>query len=193
MKLKKGFLEALYISPQSVFSSKEVAILTGENDPLSLKSKLSYYVRVEKLKRLRKGFYAKSDEYDKKELATKLYTPSYVSFETVLAKEGVIFQYYDTIFCAGYLSREVQVGDICIRYRKLKNEILLNRAGLIEKDFYFEASRERAFLDMIYINSECYFDNLRSLDWEKCESLVSLYKNASLIKVLNEYKKKYAQ
>ena len=36
MKLKKGFLEALYISPQSVFSSKEVAILTGENDPLSL-------------------------------------------------------------------------------------------------------------------------------------------------------------
>lgn len=60
------------------------------------------------------------------ELANKIYTPSYISFEIVLVKEGIIFQKYQTIFAASYLSRRIKVGEQEIFYRKIKNEILLN-------------------------------------------------------------------
>lgn len=192
MNQKRGFLESLYLASQSVFSSKEVAILTKETDPSALKSKLSYYVRNNKLIRIRRGFYAKKRDYNKKELATRLYTPSYVSFETVLAREGVVFQHYNSFFCASYLSREVKVENTNIRYRKIKDKVLLNKKGIIDKGTYFEASKERAFLDMIYLYPEYYFDNLRSIDWKKCEELVLIYKKKSLITSLKKYKKIYA-
>jgi hypothetical protein len=192
MKQEKGFLESLYLAPQSVFSSKEVAILTKETNPLTLKAKLSYYVRLNKLIRIRRGFYAKTKGYNKKEFVTRLYTPSYIGFETVLAKENIIFQHYDTLFCASYLSREIKIDHMNVRYRKLKNDILLNRKGIIDKGTYSEASKERAFLDMLYIHSEYYFDNLRSIDWKKCENLVPIYNNKSLVASLKEYKKIYA-
>jgi len=41
---------------------------------------------------LRRGLYAKDNSYDKNELATKIYIPSYISFETVLRNAGAIFQ-----------------------------------------------------------------------------------------------------
>ncbi|QQS61177.1 MAG: hypothetical protein IPN70_04815 [Candidatus Moraniibacteriota bacterium] len=193
MILKKSFIDSLYLSPQSVFSSKEIAILTKEADPLSLKSKLAYYVRRGKLVRLRKGFYAKPEKYEKKEFAVRLYTPSYISFETVLAQEGIIFQYYATIFVASYVSREIQLSDATFRYRKVKDAILLNRKGIVDKDGFFEASKERAFLDMLYSNPKYYFDNLRSIDWDACFDLVSLYQKKSLEKTLKEYYNLYAK
>jgi|GEM_PF-7075458 len=66
MNKERGFLESLYLAPQSVFSSKEVAILTKETNPSALKSKLSYYVRLNKLIRIRRGFYAKKRDYKTK-------------------------------------------------------------------------------------------------------------------------------
>ena len=39
-------------------------------------------------------------DYNRLELATRIFTPAYVSFETVLAKEGLIFQYYNKITAA---------------------------------------------------------------------------------------------
>jgi len=39
------------------------------------------------------------------ELAVKINTPSYISFETVLAQAGVIFQFYESVFVASHLSK----------------------------------------------------------------------------------------
>lgn len=186
------FLLKIYNSKQTVFSSDEIAILTNEKNLNNFKSKLSYYVKNESLIRLRKGFFAKSNQYNKKELATKIYKPSYISFETVLKEEGLIFQFYETIFVASYLSREIE-NDGKIVYRKLKNQVLLNRKGLITKDGYFQASKERAFLDMIYLYKDYYFDNLKGLDWNVCFELVEIYNNKALKKRVNNYFEKYAQ
>jgi len=71
----------------------------AENNPDNLKAKIAYYVKQGVLIRLTRGVFAKNKDYNPKELATSIYTPSYISFETVLREAGVIFQHYDTIIC----------------------------------------------------------------------------------------------
>lgn len=188
-----NFLTIVYGSKQTVFTSKEIAILIGEKNADKLKSKLSYYVKTGKLFRLRRGIFSKNEAYDKNELAVRIYTPAYVSFETVLAREGVIFQYYEKIFVASYLSRNLKFKENKFTYRKLKNEILINQKGMISKGTYFEASKERAFLDVLYLFGDYYFDNLRSIDWNLCFDMAAIYKNKTLEKRLKNYFKKYAK
>lgn len=188
-----GFLEAIYGSKQTVFTSKEIALLIGEEDRDNLKSKLSYRVKTKKLIRLRRGIFAKNENYNRNELAVRIATPAYVSFETILSREGVTFQHYDTIFVASYLSREIFIGTQKIVFRKLKDEILLNQKGLINRGTYFEATKERAFLDRLYLFPEYFFDNLRGINWEVCIELASIYGNDSLLKIIENYRKEYAQ
>ncbi len=188
-----NFLTTLYGSKQTVFTSKEIAILIGEKDANKLKSKLAYYVKTKKLIRLRRGIFVKNKVYDRNELAVRLYAPTYVSFETVLAKEGVIFQYYETIFVASYLSRKIEFKGNKFAYRKLKDELLINQTGLINRGTYFEATKERAFLDMLYLFGDYYFDNLRGIDWDRCYDMVLIYKNKTLEKRLKNYFEKYAK
>jgi len=54
-------------------------------------------------------------------------------------------------------------------------------------DKYWIAEPERAFLDIIYLNKNYYFDNLSQINWGKCFSLVEIYKNKALKKRLKDY------
>ncbi|OIQ02469.1 MAG: hypothetical protein COZ27_00265 [Candidatus Moranbacteria bacterium CG_4_10_14_3_um_filter_41_65] len=187
-----SFLTVIYGSKQTVFTSMEIALLISEKSMDNLKSKLSYYVKTGKLIRLRRGLFAKNGSYNKNELAVRIYTPAYVSFETVLAREGVIFQYYESLFVASYLTRDISVRENKITYRKLKHEVLTNRKGLIDRGYYFEATKERAFLDRLYLFPDYFFDNLRGIDWRICNEIVPIYKSEKLRKTLERYEKEYA-
>ena len=108
-KLKKGqFMEILLRSQQTVFSTKDVALLWGEENETAARVRLSQYAKKGKLIRLRRGFYAKDKNYNRLELAVKIYTPSYISFETVLTRSGINFQRYDSIFAASYITRDIE-------------------------------------------------------------------------------------
>jgi len=85
------------------------------------------------------------------------------------------------------------VGETNITFRKLKNIVLYNSTGIVNKDNFSIATVERAFLDMIYLFSNQYFDNLDKIDWEKCREIVKIYNNKQLVLRLNEYQKKYAK
>ncbi len=145
------------------------------------------------LLRLRRGIFARNKDFDEKECAVRIYTPAYISLETVLAQEGVIFQYYSSIFAVSYLSRDIAYGENKITYKKIKDGILLNQAGLVDKGTYFEATKERAFLDRLYLSGDYYFDNLRNIDWQACFELVKIYENKALENKLKNYYKNYAQ
>ena len=188
-----NFLTKIYKSKQTVFTSKEIAILNSEKKVKNLKSQLSYYVKKGSLFRVRRGFFVKDKDYDRKELATKIFTPSYVSLETVLAKEGVIFQYYSSIFLVSYLSRGISVNQDNFIYNKIKDPVILNQSGLINKGNHFEATKERAFLDRIYLSENYHFDNLNSINWDKCFEMIGIYDNKALEKRLNQYYKDYAR
>ena len=182
----------LYKSVKTILTTKDIAFLWKEKDKDNLKSKISYYVKKGNLERLRRGIFCKDKEFNAKELATSIYTPAYISFETVLREEGVIFQHHNAIFVASYLSRELKCANHKFIFRKLKDEVLANNQGIINRDGYSQASKERAFLDMIYLFSNYHFDNLRTIDWEKCAQLAKIYKNKKLKNRLKKYHK-YAQ
>lgn len=181
----------LYKAKTTVFTAKEIGLIWGEDNLDKLKSSLRYYTVKGDLIHLRRGIYAKPD-YNVYEAAVKIYTPAYISFETALRNEGVIFQYYETIFVAGYLSREIElVGGQKVVYRKIRKSILLNKMGIREENGFFIAEKERAFLDTIYINPNYYFDNLGSIDWKKCFAMVLIYGNKKMREHINFYKKNY--
>ena len=190
---QNNLLVLLYRSPKTVFTIKDIAILWTENNYDKLRSKIAYYVKNGGLIRLRNGIYAKDKNYNVRELATSLMTPSYISFETILRDNGVIFQHYDSIFSAGSRSREIKCDGKNFLYRQLRKEILYNPMGISNDTGIAIASKERAFLDTIYLFKEYYFDNLSSMNWEVCAEIVGIYKNQELVKRLRRYRKQYAQ
>ncbi|MHB8483018.1 MAG: hypothetical protein ACYDBV_09885, partial [Nitrospiria bacterium] len=95
MKYRKKPISSILRFPQTVFTFRDIALIWGHTDTKATAYGLYYYVKTGQLYRIQKGIYAKDKNYDRLELATKIYTPSYVSFETVLLKAGVVFQHYD--------------------------------------------------------------------------------------------------
>ncbi|MEK7633610.1 MAG: hypothetical protein AAB437_02090 [Patescibacteria group bacterium] len=173
--------------PQTVFTTREIALILGETNSNIVKSKISYYIKRGEIFSIRRGIYSKDIKYNEMELAAKMYTPSYVSFETILAKHAVVFQYDSRIHLASYLTREVQVGENKINYKKIKNKILNNPSGIIYENYFPEAILERAFLDTIYIQGNRHFDNLGPIDFEKCEKLLPIYEGELIINDLKSY------
>ena len=189
-KPKKGeYLDVLLRSSRTIFSTKDVALLWGEEREDTVSARLNKYVKSGKLIRVRRGLYAKDKNYDKFELATKIYTPSYISFETVLAKAGIVFQFYGQIFVASYVTREVKVDDQTYAYKRIRDSILTNHAGIKAKNDYHIASPERAFLDVVYSNKDYHFDNLSPLNWERVFEILPIYENKSMEKKVKRYHK----
>jgi len=181
-----------YKTPKTVLTIKDLALLWQETNQDNLKAKTAYYVKQGALRRLQRGVFAKADDYDPKELASSLYSPSYVSFETVLYEAGVIFQYFDAVFAAGPYSINKQIDSRTYVFRKLKDQVLFNPRGIKNTETGSIATPERAFLDMIYLFPDYYFDNLKPLDWEKCYDLLGIYDNTRMAGRLNKYWKVYS-
>jgi hypothetical protein len=179
MKKNKDFVLNLYSCKNTVFTIDEIALLLGSSTRENLKARINYYVKTGKLLNLRKGIYAKR-EYDPFELAVKVFTPSYISLETVLEKEGVIFQKYKTIFVVSYLSRKTEIGSHEFQYRRIKEEILINKEGVELKNGYAIATKERAFLDILYLYKNYHFDNMDALDKDIILKMVNIYRSKIL-------------
>lgn len=176
-------------SKSSVFTLKEIMISSGQIEPGLLKRRLHYYVKKGELYAVRRGLYAKDKNYDRLELATKIYTPAYVSFETILAEAGVIFQHYKQIFVATYQTKAIECDNQAYSFKKIKDVILTNNAGVENRGNYFAATKERAFLDVLYLNKEYHFDNLASLDFRKVQALLPIYNNKRMVNQVKKYMK----
>lgn len=185
--MEKSDILSLFRSGNTVFSFKDISLIWGETKANLVRRRLSYYVKKGELYPVRRGFYAKDKNYNKYELAVKIYTPSYISFETVLAKAGVIFQFYGQIFIASYLTREIKCDSHVYSFRKIKDSILTNKTGIEVKDNYFVATSERAFLDIVYLNKEYYFDNLDNINWKKVYEILPIYGNKRMEKKIKKY------
>jgi len=188
---KGEYLGILLRSSKTVFSTKDVALLWAEERKKTVSARLNKYVKAGKLIRVRRGLYAKDKNYDKFELATRIYTPSYISFETVLTRAGINFQYYGNIFVASYVNREIDIDGQKITFVRMKSYVLSNTAGIEHKDGYAIATKERAFLDRIYVSKDYHFDHLDPLDWDKVFEVLPIYNNKRMIKKVNEYFKYY--
>jgi hypothetical protein len=185
--MKKAAISSILRSDKTVFSFKDILLTSGESNPALLRRRLHYYVQNGELYALRRGFYAKDQNYDRLELATKILTPAYVSFETVLRAAGITFQHYAQIFVASYVTRDISCGGQRYHYQALKKPVLTDTAGIEQKKNYALASKERAFLDVVYRSKDYYFDNLEPLDWDKVFQILPIYNNKRMAKKIQKY------
>lgn len=188
--MSDSLLLSLYKSTQTAFLVKELSLRFPDIAYKNLKARLHYLADTGKVRHIRRGVYVK-DEYNPLELANKLYSPSYISFETVLAKAGMVFQHYDTIFIASYLSRKVRIDDNEFYYRKLADTVLLNPAGIEQTGTYAIATPERAFLDAVFLYKDYHFGNISSLNWEQVFAYVSIYDSKVLKTRIGKYYKNH--
>ncbi len=178
--IENNIVLAVYQDERSVFRLNDIAQLIGETDFQTINKKLNYCVRTGKLQNPRKGIYTKPN-YNPEELACIIYTPSYISMEYVLQKTGIIFQYDSGITTVSYLSRCIEIKGQTYLFRKIKGEILVNTAGIIQRNNCINiAMAERAFLDLLYLNKETYFDNLNPLNKPFIFKLLPIYKSKAL-------------
>ena len=187
MEYVKKPISAILRSSRTVFTFKDISLMWRNTDKKAVIAGINYYVSTGQLHRIRRGIYAKDKNYDKTELACRIYTPAYVSFETVLTRADINFQYYGQIFIASYLAREIVVDGQVYQYRKIKNTLLTDSAGVLNKDGIAIATTERAFLDTLYLNADYHFDNLASLTWDKVFDMLPLYNNKRMTRKVQEF------
>ena len=182
--MEKNTLLQIFKSKSSVLTFKEILLASGTTSPSLLRRRINYYVQRGELYPIRRGIYAKDKSYDRRELATKIFTPSYISFETILVEAGIIFQYYSTIFVATYQTKDIACDDQTYSFRKIKDTILTDTVGIENRGNYFAASPERAFLDLLYLNKDYRVDNLAPLNFDTIFSILPIYNNKRMEKVV---------
>lgn len=189
--MEKDYILDLMRSKKTVFTFKDLILLWGESDANFVKKKIHRYVKAGKMNAVRRGIYSKDENYDKYELATKIYTPSYISLETVLGAAGITFQLYGQIFIVSYQTKEIECDGQKYAYKKIKDIILTNQAGIESRENYNIASPERAFLDVVYLHKDYHFDNLSALNWERVREILPIYggnkRMAKMVKMYQTY------
>ncbi len=193
-KTTKSLLEPLTTTTKTVFTTQDLNKIWQYENYKSLIQRISYLSKAGKIQKIKRGIYSFPNRpINELELANKIKTPSYISFETVLYIEGIIFQWDNRITLAAKDSREIQIQNdplaLKIVFRKIKDEILLNPTGIIPENNYFVASKERAMLDMLYISPNFTFDNLRSIDFAKLKEMAQIYNRASIFRAIERLEK----
>ena len=188
----KNLTYSLYSSKKTVFTTQEISLILGETNLNKLKSRINYFVKKGTLINLKRGLYAKNNGFEIFEAANKIFTPSYISLETVLQKSGITFQDYSkTIFIMSYQTRDIDLGGYTISFKKIKDEVLNNPEGVQNTSGYTIAIPERAFLDRIYLSKNYYFDSLEPIDWKVAKSMLKIYKNNAMERRFKKYVKDF--
>jgi predicted transcriptional regulator of viral defense system len=180
------YLKRLTSSKKTVFSLEDLGKIWGiEKDYLKVVA--SRLFQRGAILRVHRGLYVLRESYDLFELANKLRSPSYVSLETVLQKNNVIFQDYgSTVFSVSDNTVLKQVAEKSFQYCKIKESVLSNPLGIVSTGQAVVATAERAVCDRIYLSPQYYFDNLRGLDLKKLIAISKIYGNDRVEKEVEE-------
>ncbi|MDR3168795.1 MAG: hypothetical protein LBU27_03400 [Candidatus Peribacteria bacterium] len=144
-------ISQLLVTQKTVFTIQQIGqILHIQNTNV---------LRVQLTRRKQQGFLQNPHygiwtlpHYSPEELANTLKTPSYISLETVLYAEGVVFQYYgNSIFSISDNTKSFVVDEIPYHYQRITPKILLNPMGILHKKGITIASIERAICDRLYL------------------------------------------
>lgn len=183
----RSLMKVLNSTTKSVFTTQDLNKLWQYENYRTLITRINYLSKTGKLVKIQRGLYSIAGrDTNILELANKLRTPSYITFETVLLREGVIFQWDDISTLAGKDSEELEILGCKIKFRKLKDEILLNPKGINKQQNYFIASKERALLDMLYIQPKFAFDNLRTIEFSRLYELANIYNRKSIVNTISK-------
>lgn len=142
-------LKILMESGRTVFTPVDLRLLWKSN---SLNAKTSAVRMVEKglMIRLVAGYYALNDRYSRYELANRMVSPSYVSFQSALFYAGINFQARAQTASVTLRNCRKKVGDTLYTYAAMKKELFFNPDGIVTREGAAIALPERAILDSLY-------------------------------------------
>jgi predicted transcriptional regulator of viral defense system len=155
---------------RKIYHTNDLAILWGIDNKNTLYRIITRYIDKGILNPIYKGLYsivplASLNPLELGKAIIHRYT--YLTTESVLSQAGIISQrVYDYTFVADQ-SKRVSVGQWSFRFRKLKDDYLLNPTGVIWQNGVFVATVERAIADMLYFSPKYHFDVLESVDFDK--------------------------
>ena len=121
-------------------------------DKITVQKSIERLVKAGMINRLMKDVYVLEDEPpDLEKIAGLLYRPSYLSFESVLFKHGIINQPpFGATFAASGRSKKLELGNGEFWFSQIKPELWW---GFEQRDGIFTASPEKAIVDMLYLKS----------------------------------------
>lgn len=173
-------LEILQKTESNIFTTSDLMVLWSVSDRRDAIESVKDYIRRERMFSIKRGIYSLAKQYDVRELAQKLISPSYLSYYTALSVHGIIFQKYSEIHAFALYSKTIVINDQKFIYHKISNQILHIQEGIIVEKGYTIASSERAICDSLYLNKTLGFDNLRNIDVEKLVKISKIYENKRL-------------
>ena len=127
--------------------------------------RIKYHLKHHKLFKLRKGLYSdvpptQLSEDDFRTLGGFLYTPSYLSYETILYEHNIISQRNHTLTFAWPYSKQITIEHQIYHFRRLPMKLLLFPLGLKTSSSQTYACVERAICDILYHHPHMPFDYL---------------------------------
>jgi predicted transcriptional regulator of viral defense system len=114
---------------------------------------LNRMVKKGLLTRLRREVYTVSlfREGNKDKIASQLYWPNYLSFESALSKYGILYQIpYVLTFATSKRTKKMKLGKIRVEFRQIKKGLFF---GYTRKEGINIAEPEKALLDQLYLVS----------------------------------------
>lgn len=176
---------------KTVFSIQDIEniLLITEN---SVRKFLYLEWKKKTLVNISRWLWSIGNDYNLYEFAVRLKKKSYVSLESSLKDNKVIFQHYESIFCVSDNTLQRSINWQTFEYKKLQDSILLNPLGIEHRWNYAIASAERAICDRLYFSSWYYFDSLDWINFEKLAEISEIY-NKRVQNEVQQLIKNYAQ
>lgn len=187
IKKLRGFHKSYFI----VADLEKVLNLKRE----SLYVTLNRLVKSGVLVRLARNIYSLFIEsVDIEKIANELYFPSYLSFEQVLSRYGILSQIpYTQTFATVRPTKKMTITGVAVEYSHVKKELFF---GYTLTDGRYIAEKEKALLDQLYMVSmgkrsiDIEEIDLKDIDKNKLEKYAKAFPNQ--IKPLLDRVKKYA-
>lgn len=167
-------IDVLLKQEQKLFHIDDLALLWRIKNPNTLYTTIKRYVKKGILLRIHRGFYAvvPLEKIDPLKLGIgALHTYAYLSTESILAKEGIIFQSGNYLTLVSSLSKKFTIASQNFFVRKMKADFLYHQAGLVEDKGVKIATLERAAADILYFDPRFHFDNQEAIDWQKVNQI----------------------
>ena len=174
-KTKDQKIKKLLQDPRKLYHTQDLAVLWGIDNFNTLHTVIKRYIKRGFLNKIHKGFYStvSLDKVDTILLGLiGLHRYGYLSTESVLAKEGLIFQDVKYITLVSDISKRIDVSGHKFLGRQMKDSYLYNETGITMNDEGIKvASVERAVADMLYFNPSYHFDAKNIIDWKKVKEI----------------------
>jgi predicted transcriptional regulator of viral defense system len=167
-------IDVLLKQEQKLFHTQDLALLWGIENKNTLYTTIKRYIKKGILIPIHKGYYSTVpiNTIDPSRLGLGyLHTYGYISIETVLVQQGILFQSASSITLISSISKSFTIGGNTYISRKITDTFLHNNAGIISQGGVYVATVERAVADTLYLRPRFHFDNERAIDWKKVKEL----------------------